>query len=103
VKNMHKLMKQAQHMQSKIVKLQEEMADHQEEATAGGGMVTAVASGRGDLVDLKISPEVARAEEVEMLQDLVLVAVNEAIRKAREAVEEEMKKVTGGMGLPGMM
>ena len=103
MKNMHKLMKQAQQMQSKIVKLQEEMADHQEEATAGGGMVTAVASGRGELVDLEISPEVAKPEEVEMLQDLVLVAVNEAIRKAREAVEEEMKKVTGGMGLPGMM
>lgn len=103
MKNMHKMMKQAQQMQSKIVKLQEEMADHQEEATAGGGMVTAVASGRGELVDLQISSEVAKPEEVEMLQDLVLVAVNEAIRKAREAVEEEMKKVTGGLGLPGMM
>ena len=103
MKNMHKLMKQAQQMQSKIVKLQEEMADHREEATVGGGVVTAVATGGGDLVELRISPEVIQPEEVEMLQDLVLAAANEALRKAKEAVEEEMKKATGGMGLPGMM
>jgi hypothetical protein len=103
VKNMHKLMKQAQQMQERIVKLQEEMADHREEATAGGGVVKAGANGRGEVVDLTISPEVAGPEEVEMLQDLVLAAVNEALRKAREAMEEEMKKATGGMGLPGMM
>ena len=103
MKNINKLMKQAQQMQSRIVKLQEEMADHQEEATAGGGVVTARANGRGELVDLKIAPEVVEAEEVEMLQDLVLAAANEAMRKAREAVEEEMRKVTGGMGLPGLM
>jgi DNA-binding YbaB/EbfC family protein len=96
-------MKQAQQMQSKIVKLQEEMSDHREEATAGGGVVAAVATGGGDLVELRISPEVVQPEEVEMLQDLVLAAANEALRKAKEAVEEEMKKVTGGMGLPGMM
>ncbi len=100
---MHKLMKQAQQMQSKIMKLQEEMADHREEATVGGGVVTAVATGGGDLVELRISPDVVQPEEVEMLQDLVLAAANEALRKAKEAVEEEMKKATGGMGLPGMM
>ena len=103
MKNMHKLMKQAQQMQSKIVKPQEEMADHQEEATVGGGVVTAAANGKGELVSLKISPEVVEAEEVEMLQDLIVAATNEALRKAREAVEEEMKKATGGLGLPGMM
>ena len=103
MKNMQKLMKQAQQMQTRIVKLQEEMADHREEATAGGGVVTAVATGGGELVDLKISPEVAQPEEVEMLQDLVLAAANEALRKAKEAMEEEMKKATGGMKLPGMM
>ncbi len=100
---MHKLMKQAQQMQSKIMKLQEEMADHREEATVGGGVVTAVATGGGDLVELRISPDVVQPEEVEMLQDLVLAAANEALRKAKEALEEEMKKATGGMGLPGMM
>jgi DNA-binding YbaB/EbfC family protein len=89
---MHKLMKQAQQMQSKIMKLQEEMADHREEATVGGGVVTAVATGGGDLVELRISPDVVQPEEVEMLQDLVLAAANEALRKAKEALEEEMKK-----------
>lgn len=103
MKNMNKLMKQAQQMQSRLAKLQEEMGDHREEATAGGGVVKAGANGRGELVDLSISPEVASADEVEMLQDLVLAAANEALRKAREAVEEEMRKATGGLGLPGMM
>ena len=103
MKNIQKLMKQAQEMQSKIVKLQEEMGDRCEEATAGGGVVKAVATGKGELVDLVIDPEVARPEEVEMLQDLVMAAANEALRKARAALEEEMKKATGGMGLPGMM
>ena len=103
MKNLNKLMKQAQQMQSRIAKLQEEMGDHREEATAGGGVVKACANGRGEVVDLTISPEVASAEEVDMLQDLVLAAVNEALRKAREAVEEEMRKATGGLGLPGMM
>ena len=102
MKNINKLMKQAQQMQSRIAKLQEEMGDHKEEATAGGGVVKAVANGRGDLIELVISPEVASADEVDMLQDLVLAAANEALRKAREAVEEEMRKATGGLGLPGM-
>jgi len=103
VKNINKLMKQAQQMQSKILKLQEEMAEHREDASAGGGVVTAGATGKGELVELKISPEVANPEEVEMLQDLVLAAANEALRKARAVMEEEMKKATGGMGIPGLM
>ena len=102
MKNINKLMKQAQQMQSKILKLQEEMGEHREEATAGGGVVTAGATGKGELVDLKIAPEVANPEDVEMLEDLVLAAVNEALRKAREAMEAEMKKATGGMGIPGL-
>ena len=102
MKNIQKLMKQAQEMQSKIVKLREEMGDRREEATAGGGVVKAVATGKGELVDLVIDPEVARPEGVEMLQDLVMAAANEALRKARAALEEEMKKATGGMGLPGL-
>lgn len=103
MKNINKLMKQAQQMQSRLAKLQEEMGDHREEATSGGGVVKAGANARGELVDLTISPEVATADEVDMLQDLVLAAANEALRKAREAMEEEMRKATGGMGLPGMM
>jgi len=103
LKNINKLMKQAQQMQDRIARLQEGIADHREEATAGGGVVKAGANGKGELVDLTISPEVATADEVEMLQDLVLAAANEALRKAREAVEEEMRKATGGLGLPGMM
>jgi len=99
---MNKLMKQAQQMQSKILKLQEEMGEHREEATAGGGVVTAGATGKGELVDLKIAPEVANPEDVEMLEDLILAAANEALRKARAAMEEEMKKATGGMGIPGL-
>ena len=102
MKNMNKLMKQAQQMQSKILKLQEEMGEHREEATAGGGVVTAGATGKGELVDLKIAPEVANPEDVEMLEDLILAAANEALRKARAAMEEEMKKATGGMGIPGL-
>jgi DNA-binding YbaB/EbfC family protein len=102
VKNINKLMKQAQQMQSKILKLQEEMGEHREEATAGGGVVTAGATGKGGLVDLKLAPEVANPEDVEMLEDLVLAAANEALRKARAAMEEEMKKATGGMGIPGL-
>ena len=103
MKNIHKLMKQAQEMQSKIVRLQEEMGEHREEAAAGGGVVKAVATGKGELVELSIDPEVAKPEEVEMLQDLVMAAANEALRKARAALEEEMKKATGGLGLPGLM
>ncbi len=103
MKQIRNLMKQAQQMQARIAELQGEMAERREEATAGGGVVTAVANGRGELVDLKISPEVVRAEEVEMLQDLVLAAANESLRKAKEAMEEEVKKVTGGLGLPGVM
>lgn len=97
------LMKQAQKMQAQVLKVQEQMAEHREEATAGGGVVKAGANGRGEITDLTIAPEVAKPEEIEMLQDLVLAAANEALRKAREAVEREMKKATGGLGLPGII
>lgn len=99
---MQQLMRQAQKMQAQVAKVQETMGEHREEASAGGGVVVAGANGKGEITDLKISPEVAQPGEVEMLQDLVVAAANEALRKAREAVEREMKKVTGGVGLPGM-
>ncbi len=106
--NINKLMQQAQKAQQKMAQLQEEAAKLTAEAQSGGGMVTAVASGDGKLVSLAIDPEVIKAEEKEMLQDLVIAAANAAITKAKEEVEsrmqEEMKGLTGGMGLnlPGM-
>jgi hypothetical protein len=96
-------MRQAQQMQARILKAQQEMEDNREEASAGGGVVRVVANGRGELVSVTISPEVAGPNEVEMLQDLVLAAANEALRKARERLAEEVKKATGGLGLPGLM
>src|SRR5512138_2567457 len=98
---MQQMMRQAQKMQAQILKIQEEMAGHREEATAGG-VVTVGASGKGDILDVKIDPEAVRPEDAEMPQDLVGVAANEALRKAREAVEAAMKKVTGGAGFPGL-
>ena len=97
---LQQLMKQAQKMQVKVARVQEEMAEHREEAAAGGGVVTVGANGKGELTDVVISAEVAG--DVEMLQDLVLAAANEALRKCREATEREMKKATGGMNLPGL-
>lgn len=98
---MQQMMRQAQKMQAQILKVQEEMAGHREEATAGG-VVTVGASGKGEILDVRINPEAARPEDVEMLQDLFVVAANEALSKARESVERAMKKVTGGAGLPGL-
>lgn len=96
------IMKQAQQMQSRMLKLQEEAAGMTAEATAGGGMVTAVANAKGEVVSLAIEPDVVNAEDVAMLQDLVIAAVNEALRKAHALMTAEMQKLTGGMGLPGI-
>lgn len=96
------MMKQARQMQDKMAKLQEEMASQTVEATAGGGMVTAKANGAGDLVSIKIEPQVVDPEDVEMLEDLVRAACNEAIRKGRDLMAEEMKKLTGGINIPGL-
>ena len=97
------MMKQAQKMQAKIMKIQEEMAERSVEASAGGGMVTVTANGKQEILSIRIEPEVVDPEDVEMLQDLVAAAVNEALKKAQEMMAEEMAKVTGGMNLPGMM
>jgi DNA-binding YbaB/EbfC family protein len=97
------LMRQAQQLQAKMLKVQEEMATRTEEASAGGGMVTAVANGRQELVSIKVEKEVVNPEDVEMLQDLIVAAVNAALKKAQEMVSEEMKKLTGGMSIPGLM
>jgi len=97
------LMKQAQMMQEKIQKAQEEAATKTVEATAGGGMVTAVANGAMEIVSVKIEKDVVDPDDVEMLQDLVTAACNEALKKAQEMMSAEMSKITGGMGLPGGM
>jgi len=99
---MSNLVKQAQKMQAQIAKLQEEMAGKTVEATAGGGMVAVTANGRQEIVSIKIEKEVVDPEDVEMLQDLVLAAVNEALKKSQEMVSAEMQKVTGGFNLPGL-
>lgn len=96
------MMKQARQMQDKMAKIQEEMASRTVEATAGGGMVTAMANGAGDIVSIKIEPQVVDPEDVEMLEDLVRAACNEAVRKGKDLMAEEMKKLTGGMNIPGL-
>jgi DNA-binding YbaB/EbfC family protein len=96
------LMKQAQMMQEKMQKVQEEAARTTVEASAGGGMVTVTANGRMEVLSIKIEKEAVDPNDVEMLQDLVAAAVNEALRKAQDMMNEEMGKVTGGLGLPGM-
>lgn len=102
MKNMGKLMKQAQQLQDKMNKLQEDMADKTVEATAGGGMVKVVANGKQQIVSINIEKEVVDPEDVEMLQDLIVAAVNEALTRSQEMVSEEMNKLTGGMNIPGL-
>ncbi len=98
--NIGNLMKQAEKMQKDIQKVQSELEEKEVEASAGGGAVSVVVSGKKDIKVIKISPEVVDPEDVEMLEDLVLAAVNEGLRKADDMVASEMKKVTGGM--PGL-
>ncbi|MCP4112840.1 MAG: YbaB/EbfC family nucleoid-associated protein [Desulfobacteraceae bacterium] len=94
------IMKQAQKMQSKMMKLQEELADEIVEASSGGGMVKAVANGKQQVVSISIEKEVVDPEDVDMLQDLVIAAVNDALAKSQEMVSEKMGKLTGGLNLP---
>lgn len=101
-KGLGNIMKQAQMMQKKMAELQAELEQRQVEATAGGGMVTAVVTGKQQLVSLSIEPAAVDPEDIEMLQDLIVAAVNEAVRKSQDMVQEEMSKVTGGMNIPGL-
>jgi nucleoid-associated protein EbfC len=96
------LMRQAQKLQEEMQRTQEEAKKKTAEASAGGGMVTVVASGAGELVSIKIEKDVVNPDDVEMLQDLILAASNEALRRAQEMVAEEMSKLTGGLQLPGL-
>ncbi len=96
------LLRHAQQMQERMAKLQEELAGRTVEATAGGGMVTAVVNGRQEVVSVRIEKEVVSPDDVELLQDLVRGAVNEAISRSRKMMAEEIGKITGGMNLPGL-
>lgn len=96
-----KILKQAQKLQSQVKELQEELGRREVEASSGGGMVTAKVSGKKDLVSLKIDPQVV-GEDLEMLEDLIVAAVNEAQRRVDEMIKEEMGKMTGGLPIPGL-
>ena len=100
--NMQQLARQAQKLQQQMTKMQEELEEREYEATAGGGVVTARVNGKKELVALTIKPEAVDPDDVEMLQDMVVAAVNEALRMAEEATEQEMGKLTGGLGMPGL-
>jgi DNA-binding YbaB/EbfC family protein len=100
IPNMGNLLKQAQQFQAKLAKLQEELAIKTVEATSGGGMVSVVANGRQEIVSIKIDPEVIDPGDKEMLQDLILAAVNDALSRAKSMMNEEMGKLTHGLNLP---
>jgi len=96
------LLEQVQKVQQNLAKTQEELANERLEASAGGGMVTVVVNGTGEVLEIKISPEVVDPNDVEMLQDTVLAAVREAIAKAKEHQGERMQEATGGLSIPGL-
>ncbi len=102
--NMNQIMKQAQQLQKKLAEQQAELATKEFEASAGGGMVTARVNGKSEVLSIKLDPEVVNKDDVEMLQDLVMAAVNEALRRVQEAQQGEMAGMMGGLGLkiPGM-
>ena len=97
---LNNLMKQAQQMQGRVKKLQEEAGNKTVEASSGGGMVTVVANGRQEVLSIKIDKSVVDPNDLDMLQDLVTAAVNEALRKSQDLMKEEMGRLTSGMGLP---
>lgn len=101
-KGMTGIMKQAQKLQAQIGRIQEEMAEKTTETSSGGGMVTVLINGRQEVLSVMIDPEVVNPEDVEMLQDLIVAAINEAVRKSQEMVAEEMRKLTGGLSIPGL-
>ena len=100
--DMNSMMKQAQKMQDDMEKAQQELNEQEFSTTVGGGAVEAIISGKKEIKSLKIDPEVVDPEDVEMLQDLIIGAINEGLRKVEEVSEERMGKITGGMNVPGM-
>ena len=102
MKDLGGMLKQAQKIQAQLAKIQGEMAERTVEASSGGGMVSVVVNGKQEVISIKIEREVVNPEDIDMLQDLVLAAVNEGVRKSQEMVGEEMKKLTGGLSIPGL-
>ncbi|HXG15589.1 MAG TPA: YbaB/EbfC family nucleoid-associated protein [Calidithermus sp.] len=102
MKGFGNLLKEAQRLQQQMAELQEQVAQKKVQATAGGGMVTVEANGRQEIVAVRIDPEVVSKDDVQMLEDLVLAACNEALRKSRELVQQELGKLTGGLRIPGL-
>ena len=102
IPNMGHLMKQAQQFQSKMAKLQEELADQTVEASAGGGMVAVVVNGKQEVLSIQIDPEVIDRDDPEMLQDLIMAAVNDGLSRAKDMMNEEMGKLTKGFNIPGL-
>lgn len=101
-KGLAQIMKQAQMMQQKMARLQEEAAENTAEVSTGGGAVTAVVNGKNQILSLTIKKEAVDPEDVEMLQDLVMTAVNEALTKVQAELAEKMSKITGGINIPGL-
>lgn len=101
-KGMGDFMRQAEKLQGQIKKIQEELATKTVEASSGGGMVTVVTNGKQDVVSIKIDPEVVNSDDVEMLQDLIVAAVNEAKKRSQELMAGELGRLTGGLGVPGL-
>ena len=102
MKNMNDLLRQAQVMQNKIARLQQEMAEKEVEASAGGGMVKVVMNGRQEMKSITIDKSVLESGDTDMLQDLIITAVNEAVRIGRANLDREMANISGGIHLPGM-
>jgi nucleoid-associated protein EbfC len=102
VKGFGNIMKEAQKLQQQLAAVQEEVAKRKVDATAGGGMVTVEANGKQELVSIRIDREVINPDDAQMLEDLVLAACNEAIRKSRDMVQQELSKLTGGLKIPGL-
>ncbi len=102
MKDMSGMMKQAQKLQAKMMAMQEELGNRTVSAQAGGGMVEAVVNGRQELLSLRIDPEVVAPDDVDMLQDLIQAAINEALNRSREMMASEMSKLTGGLQIPGL-
>ena len=100
--DLNKLMKQAQAMQDQMAKAQEELASEKVEASAGGGMVIVKATGAGELIEIKIDPKAIDPDDPELLEDMVLAAVNEALRSAQSLAQSKLGAMTGGLGLPGL-
>ena len=101
-KGMGGMMKQVQKMQKKMMELQGELEQQRVEGTAGGGMITVVANGRQDILEIKIQPDVVNPDDVEMLEDLILAAIHQAQQKAQEMMDKEMGQITGGVQIPGL-